>query len=81
MEIHFNKNYDSLKNLYQKEELFNSLSGEVSNQISPTALASFKQKYLQYQIELQNLLIEEYYSERSLLLEISILFINYGKID
>lgn len=74
----FNKENDEfLKNLYNKEEIYNTLTTSVSQPSDPK-YDSFKQKFEQMQTNFQNEIIKEYFSERTFLIQISILLVNIG---
>lgn len=76
----FNKENDEyLKNLYNKEEFYNTFTANISQPADPK-FNLFKQKFEQMQTNFQNEIIKEYYSERTLLIQISILLVNIGKL-
>jgi len=73
------ENDEYLKNLYNKEEFYNTFTANISQPSDPK-FNLFKQKYEQMQVNFQNEIIKEYYSERTLLIQISILVINIGNL-
>jgi len=76
----FNKeNDDYLKNLFNKEEFYNTFTSNISQPSDPK-FNLFKQKFEQMQTNLENEIIKEYFSERTLLIQISILLVNIGKL-
>jgi len=76
----FNKeNDDYLKNLFNKEEFYNTFTANISQPSDPK-FNLFKQKFEQMQTNLENEIIKEYFSERTLLIQISILLVNIGKL-
>lgn len=76
----FNKENDEyLKNLFNKEEFYNTFTANISQPSDPK-FNLFKQKFEQMQTNLENEIIKEYFSERTLLIQISILLVNIGKL-
>jgi len=76
----FNKENDEyLKSLYNKEEIYNTFTANILLPSDPK-FNLFKQKFEQMQTNFQNKIICEYYSERTLLIQISILMVNISKI-
>lgn len=78
MEIYFYENEDELKNIYSKEETYNTLISDLYES-NDTKILFFKQKYSQIQMMNQNEIIKEFYKERYFLLQILNVFTNLGK--
>ncbi len=78
MENFHKENSEYIKDIHNKEEFYNTFTANISQPLDPKFMM-FKQKYEQIQSNFQNEIIKEYYSERTLLIQISILLVNIGK--
>lgn len=72
------QNEDSLKTLYNKEEVYMTLFNNI-NDPNNQKLNMLKHKNYQMQATIQNEIIKEYYNERTILLEILLFLVNISK--